>query len=346
MRFCKTLIFSGCLAVTSAMAQGGPPGGFDVAVETTAVHATELQSSIRAVGTLLAEASATLRAEVPGQILAVHFEEGQFVAQGSKLFTNDATVLQAEVNEAKANAERSRAAFARAKDMYDKKLLSASEFDAARANMNVDVARLLSSQARLSKTVTRAPFDGFVGLREINVGDYVAIGQALVDIVQLDPLRVRFSLPETLLPKVRPGLPIQVSVEAYPDEVFGGTITAIAPKIDVQGHNLAVHASLPNPELKLRPGFFVRVTITLGEKSDAIMVPEQAIWPVGQDKTVFVVVDGKAVQRNVQLGDRRPGLVEVVSGLKLGDVVITAGQMKLRDGVGVRSVSTSQGASN
>lgn len=346
MRFSKTLIVSGCLAAASAMAQGGPPGGFDIAVETVAIHTSELQSSIKAVGTLLAEASATLRAEVPGQILAVHFEEGQFVTRGSKLFTNDATVLEAEVNEAKANAERSRAAFARARDMYAKKLLSASEFDTAQANMNVDVARLLSSQARLSKTVTRAPFDGFVGLREINVGDYVAIGQALVDIVQLDPLRVRFSLPETLLPKVQPGLPVRVAVEAYPDDVFGGTITAIAPKIDVQGHNVAVHASLPNPELKLRPGFFVRVTVSLGEKPDAVMVPEQAIWPIGQDKTVFVVVDGKAVQRKVQLGDRQPGFVEVVSGLSPGDVVVTAGQMKLRDGAAVRSLTSSQGASN
>ena len=337
---------SGCLASTLAWGQGGPPDDSEVTVETTEVRATTLQPSVKTVGTLLAEASAELRAEVPGQILAMHFEEGQRVSQGSKLFSIEATLLEAEVNEAKTNAELTRSAFSRARDLHAKKLISGTDYDTAKANMDVDVARLLSSQAKLSKTVIKAPFDGFAGLRQINVGDYATIGQTLVEVVQLDPLRVRFSIPETLLPKIQPGLAIDITVDAYPGEVFAGTITAIAPRIDVQGHVVAVHASVPNPQLKLRPGFFVQVSVSLGEKANAIMIPERAVWPIGQDKTVFVVIDGKAQQRTVEIGDREPGLVEIVSGLHPGDVIVTAGQMKLHEGVSVRSVAPPHESSN
>lgn len=329
-----------------AFGQGGWGNGAPVTVETTEVRASELESSVRAVGTLLAEASATIRSELPGQIIGVHFEEGQQIEKGAKLFSLEATVLEAEVNEARANAERSEAAFNRARELHAKQLISTTEYDAARANYDVDVARLLSSRARLSKTVIRAPFDGFVGLRRINIGDYATTGQELVDVVQLDPLRVDFSLPETLLPKVRPGLSIDVTVDAYAGDVFAGTITAISPQSDVRGHNIEVRASLPNRELKLRPGLFVQVNVSLGVKTDAIVIPEQAIWPIGRDKTVYVVVDGKVERRVVKLGDRRPGEVEVLSGLDVGDVIVTAGQMKLQEGSAVRSATGGAAASN
>lgn len=326
--------------------QGGPQGGMGVSVETIEVRASELESSVNTVGTLLSEASATLRSEMPGQILAVHFDEGQLIAKGDKLYSLDAVVLEAEVNEARANAARSEAAFNRSKELHAKQLVSATEYDIARANFDVDTARLLSSRARLSKTVIRAPFDGFVGLRRINVGDYATIGQEMVDVVSLDPLRVDFSLPETLLSKVRPGQSVEVAADAYPGEEFVGKITAIAPKADVRGHNLEVRASLPNADLKLRPGLFVSVKVSLGIKPDAVVIPEQAIWPVGQNKIVFVVVDGKAEQRIVKLGERQPGAVEVVSGLEVGEIIVTAGQMKLYDGAAVQPTRADAAAAN
>ena len=339
MKSLKVLLCLLLVVAPPALAQGGPPGDFAVAVETAEVTPGRLESIVRAVGTLTAEASATLRAELPGQIIGVHFSEGQPLAKGAKLFSIEATVLEAEVNEARANANRSEAALQRAQELAAKQLVSRTDYDTARANYDVDVARLRSSQARLSKTVIRAPFDGFVGLRRINIGDYATIGQELVDVVQLDPLRVDFSVPETLLPKMRPELQIEVTVDAYPDEIFAGQIIAVAPKSDVQGHSLEVRASLPNAELKLRPGLFVRVNISLGVKSNAIVIPEQAIWPIGESKTVYVVVDGKAQQRVVRLGDRKPGAVEIVAGLEAGEIIVTAGQMRLYDGIAVRSVS-------
>lgn len=335
LSFCTLLL----LAAPVQGQNGGAWGNPTITVETAEVVSSELASSVKAVGTLTAEASATLRAEVSGQILAVHFQEGQPLSKGAPLFSIEATVLQAEVNEARANASRSESALNRAQELFAKQLISGTDYDAARANYDVDVARLRSSQARLSKTEIRAPFDGFAGLRRINIGDYATIGQELVDVVQLDPLRVDFSVPETLLPKVQPGLTISITVDAYPGEAFGGEIIAIAPRSDVDGHSFEVRASLPNTALKLRPGLFVHVDISLGVKLDAIVIPEQAIWPVGRDKIVYVVVDGTAHQRVVTTGNREPGAVEVVSGLEAGEIIVTAGQMKLYEGASVRSAN-------
>ncbi len=321
-----------------AGAQGGPPGGRAVTVESIVVQPAPLRNSVRAVGSVLADASALLRAEVPGQIVGLHFEDGQRVGAGDELYSVEATVLEAEVNEARANAEQAEAAYNRARELIDDKLVSATEFDTARAAYNVAIARLRSSEARLSKTVIRAPFDGTAGLRRINIGDYATIGQELVDVVRLDPLRVEFTVPETQLAQVREGQEVQVTVGAYPDEVFTGTVTAISPQIDVAGRSVTLRARLPNPDFKLRPGLFAQISITLDVDNNALLVPEQAIWPIGNDKTVFVVVDGKATQRIVQIGQRLPGTVEVLNGLTAGDELVTAGQMKLYDGAAVNTI--------
>jgi membrane fusion protein (multidrug efflux system) len=318
-------------------AQGGPPGGRQVTVETMIVEPTRLESTVEAVGTVLADASAILRAELPGQIMERHFEEGQPVTKGAPLFSIEATTFEAEVNEAKANLDQSEAAFRRADELVKNQLVSATEYDTARANYNVAVARLRSAEARLAKTVIRAPFDGFAGLRRINVGDYVTIGQEVVNVVRLDPLRVDFSVPETLLARVQPGQSISVTVGAFRDEVFEGEVTAIDPQIDVTGHSMAVRARLPNPDLRLRPGLFAQVAVSLAVKPDALMVPEEAIWPIGQDKILYVVEEGVAKQRIVRIGERKPGQVEIVSGLAAGDEIVVAGQMKLFDGAAVRS---------
>ncbi len=322
----------------NALAQGGPPGGRATTVESIVVEGSPLRSSVDAVGSILADASALLRAEVPGQVVGLHFRDGQAVATGDRLFSIEATVLEAENNEARANVEQREAAYNRAKELIDDSLISATDFDTARADYNVAVARKLSSDARLSKTVVRAPFDGFAGLRRINIGDYATIGQELVDIVRLDPLRVEFTVPETQLAKLREGQEVEVTVGAFPDEVFVGTVSAVAPLIDVAARSVTLRAELPNPGFRLRPGLFAKVSITLDTRPDALMVPEQAIWPIGNDKTVFVVEEGVARQRVVRLGEREPGRVEIVEGLNAGEELVTAGQMKIFDGAKVRTV--------
>lgn len=339
MRRARLLIPLGFVLAPALMAQGPPGGGArEITVESVIVDPAPLRSSVRAVGTLLADASAVLRAEVPGQVVGLHFEDGAPVEQGDRLYSIEATVLEAEANEARANVEQNEAAYNRAKELIDDRLISATDFDSARANYNVSVARLKSSEARLSKTVIRAPFRGYAGLRRINIGDYATIGQELVDVVRLDPLRVEFSVPETLLGQLKAGQQVAVSVGSYPGETFAGTISAVAPQVDVAGHSVTLRAELPNPDLRLRPGLFAQVDVTLAERPDALLVPEQAIWPIGNDKTVFVVEDGKAVQKRVTLGQRQPGQVEIASGIEPGSEVVTAGQMKIFDGAAVRTV--------
>ncbi len=341
----RTLILILSLLASPALvfAQGGPPGGRQVTVESMVVTPAPLESTVDAVGTVLADASAILRTEIPGQIVEQHFEEGQQVRKGAALFSIEATIFEAEFNEAKANVEQSQAEFTRAQELVDSRLVSATEYDTARANYNVAVARLRSAESRLSKTVIRAPFDGYAGLRRINVGDYATIGQELVNVVRLDPLRVDFSVPETLLARVQPGQQIHVTVGAFRDEVFEGVVTAIDPQIDVTGHSMAVRARLPNPELKLRPGLFAEVAVSLAVNPSALLVPEQAIWPIGNDKIIYVIEEGVANQRVVMLGDRKPGWVEVASGLAAGDEIVVAGQMKLFPGVAVRSIPAELG---
>jgi membrane fusion protein (multidrug efflux system) len=302
-----------------AFGQAGPPGGRQVTVESMIVETTRLESTVDAVGTVLADASAMLRTEVPGQVVERHFDDGQPVSKGDALFSIEATVLGAQ-------------------ELVADRLVSATDFDTARANYNVSVARLRSAESRLSKTVIRAPFDGFIGLRRINVGDYATIGQELVNVVRLDPLRVDFRVPETLLSRIQPGQKIAVTVGAFRGEIFEGEVTAIDPQIDVTGHSMAIRARLPNPDLKLRPGLFAQVDVSLAVNPNALMVPEQAVWPIGQDKILYIVNDGVVEQRKVILGDRKPGLAEVIEGLSAGEEIVVAGQMKLFPGAAVRTI--------
>jgi len=331
------LLMSLCLPMLAA-AQGGPPGGRETTVESMVIEPQPVRDRVRAVGSVLADASAMLRAEEAGQIVGLHFEDGQAVAKGDKLYSIDATILEAEANEARANVEQSEAAYNRARELVGGSLVSATEFDTARATYNVAVARLKSSEARLARTVVRAPIDGYVGLRRINIGDYATVGQELVDVVRLDPIRVEFTVPETQLAKVRAGQKVAVTVGAYPGETFAGTIGAVAPQIDVAGRSVTLRAELPNPDLKLRPGMFAQLQVTLEVQENALLVPEQAIWPIGNDKTIFVVEDGVARQRVVALGQRVPGFVQVVDGLSAGEEIVTAGQMKIFDGAKVNTV--------
>jgi membrane fusion protein (multidrug efflux system) len=183
--------------------------------------------------------------------------------------------------------------------------------------------------------VISAPFDGVVGLRKVSVGDFVNVGQDIVNLEQIDPLKADFRVAELYLGAVRPGQRIELEVDAFPSEAFKGEVYAIDPLIDESGRSILLRARLPNPDNVLRPGLFARVTLVLNERDGAIQVPEQALVPQGQDQYVFRVVDGKAAFTKVKVGIRREGMVEVLEGLGPEDEVVTAGQLKIRDGAEV-----------
>ena len=177
-----------------------------------------------------------------------------------------------------------------------------------------------------------------VGLRRVSVGDFVDVGDDIVNLEQIDPLKADFRVAESYLGAVRPGQRIELGVDAFPGQAFTGEVYAIDPLIDEAGRSILLRAKLPNPDHVLRPGLFARVTLVLNEREDAIQVPEQALVPQGQDQFVFKVEDGKAAFTKVTTGIRREGMVEILEGLAPDDEVVTAGQLKIRDGADVQPV--------
>jgi len=329
-----SLALLGALAACSgedpAAAQaGGPPGGMALPVEAVTVKPEPLRAGLSTVGTLRADESVVIRPEVSGRLVQIHFKEGQRVKQGEVLFTLDPAVARAALSEAQANLENARRANARASDLGSRQLLSKSEVDTAKAQLGVTQARVESARAQLDKTTLVAPFDGVIGLREVSAGEVVSPGQALVNLVRLDPMEVDFSVPESDFGLVAVGQPVVVTVDAFPGQSFEGRVSAIEPVIDINSRSAKLRAAIGNPEYKLRPGLFARITLGVGDAAaTAILIPEQALLQEGETRFVYVVRDGKAARANVTTGQRLPGRVAVVEGLKEGDQVITAGQGK------------------
>lgn len=324
-------------AKPAVSAPGGPPGGFAMAVEAVAVKTKSLQRQIAAVGSLRSNESVIVRPEIPGRIAQFMFTESQKVARGMPLVALDASVFRAELAESRASLALSQANFARAEELMQKGAGSARGRDEAIAKLRADEARVQLAQARLDKTTIAAPFEGVIGLRKVSVGDYLNAGQDIVNLEMIDPLKVDFRVPEIYLSALAPGQALRITVDAYPGRSFDGAVYAIDPLVDQNGRSILLRARLPNADGALRPGLFARVMLVLTEKTDALVVPEQAIIAFGTDQFVFRVVEGKAAMTKVKLGIRRDAEVEIVEGLKPGDTVITAGQIKLRDGVPVRA---------
>jgi membrane fusion protein (multidrug efflux system) len=279
-----------------------------------------------------------IRPELAGRIADIRFEEGERVTRGQPLIVLDDTIYRAELEEVRAALELSRANHERAIDLLKRGAGTTKARDEALAELRANEAALALAQARLDKSVIRAPFEGMIGLRKVSVGDFVAVGQDMVNLEQIDPLKADFRVGEVYLGAVRPGQRIVLGVDAFPGEQFAGEVYAIDPLIDESGRSIVLRARLPNPDARLRPGLFVRVMLVLNERTDAIQVPEQALVPQGQDQFVFRVVDGKAALTKITTGIRRDGMVEIVEGLGPEDEVVTAGQLKLRDGAPVKPV--------
>lgn len=313
-----------------------PPGGFALAVETVTVTPGPIQRRLTAVGSLRSGESVIVRPEVAGRVVRIGFAEGEPVQAGQVLLELDRAVNEAEIAAAKAAFELARANLERQAELARRGTGTRANYDQAVAEMGAAEAALALAQARIEKLTVKAPFAGVVGLRNVSVGDYVDAGEAIVNLEQIDPLKVDFRVAEVFLAAVRTGQTIEVSLDAFPGERFTGAVYAIDPLIDESGRSVLLRALLPNPDDRLRPGLFARVELVLNEKTDALTVPEEALVPFGQAQIVFKVVEGKAVAAPVTTGLRRDGKVEIVDGIAAGDVVVTAGQIKLRDGTPVQ----------
>lgn len=331
---------------TRSQAPGPSPGAAPppVSVEAVQVSAGTISDEITAVGTLSSNESVVIRPEIAGRISTIRMEEGRAVASGTDLITIDDALYRAELAEARAKVNLAESNYRRAVELYERRAASASQRDEALARLEIDRATLDLAQVRLEKTRILAPFAGILGLRKVSVGSYVVPGQDLVNLESINPLKVDFRIPERSLSSLRSGQRIRVRVDAFPGEEFPGEIYALDPLVDPQGRSVALRARIRNDDQKLRPGLFARVRVIVEERADALLVPEQALVPRGEERFVFRVVDGKAVLTRVDIGKRMDGNVEITAGVASGDLVVTAGQMKLRDGSPVKVSGSSKDA--
>jgi len=321
-------------------AAGGAPAMPPTAVETVRVAVSRLEQEASAVGTLRSNESVVLRPETAGRIAAIGFRDGAVIAKGSVLISLDAATQAAEAMQARANRDLARATHQRNRELFEKKFISGQALDASAATLHVQEAAVALAEAKLAKMQIRAPFAGVVGIRNVSVGDYVKDGQELVNIEDIATLKVDFRLPEATLPQLKLGQPLEMTADALPGEKFAATLDAVDPLVEASGRSLSLRARLANPDGKLRPGMFVRVRLTLAEKPAALMLPEQALVPDPAGAFVYRVSDGKAEKVKVKTGLRRNAEVEIVEGLATGDVVVSAGQLKLRPGAAVRDIGT------
>ena len=322
---------------STGQAQTTPAAGAErvVSVEGVEVTVEPITSEIRVVGTLRSNESVVIRPEVAGRVAEILFEEGQRVSEGTPLLKLDTAIAAAELDQAEAALALSLANHKRAVELFERKAASAANRDQTLAALRADQANLELARARLDKLTLKAPFDGILGLRKVSIGDYLTEGQDIVNIEDIDTLKVDFRIPERFLGSLAPGQRITVVADAFAGRSFVGEVYAIDPLVDENGRAIALRARLANEEGALRPGLFASVALRVGQREAAVLVPEQALVPRGTQQYVYKVAEGRATLTPVVTGARRNAMVEIVKGLAPGDTVVTAGQMRLRDGATV-----------
>jgi len=332
---------------------GGRPGGpgGPAAVEVARAETVTLTDDVQAVGSLKSSQGVMLRPEVSGRIARLGFADGQRIRRGQLLVQLDDTLQQAQLQQAEAQASIARTNLQRSRELLAQNFVAQSAVDQNAAALQVAEAQVALAQAQLARMRILAPFDGTEGLKLVDVGDYVKDGADIVNIEDLTSLTVQFAVPERYIDRLRAGQPVEVAVDALPGRNFKGRVQAVDSQVDANGRALQVLAQVDNPGALLKPGMFARPRVIFSVREGAVVVPEEALVPLGAMQFVFKVVDGpegqKVSQRlEAKIGLRLPGRVEIVEGLKAGDVVATAGQTRLlrSDSLPVRVIDISKPA--
>jgi membrane fusion protein (multidrug efflux system) len=306
-------------------------------VAVAEVREESWQPYLAAVGTLVADAGVAVNNEVAGKVSALHFTSGQEVTAGQLLLELDAVADRAELQGLLAARRLAQIKFGRQARLLADNSASKADYDEAKAVLDAAEAAVEAEQAVIDKKQIRAPFAGRLGIRQVDVGQYLAPGSAIVPLQSLDPVHADFSLPERHLATLAVGQTVQVGVQAYPGETFPGRITAISPGVEEGTRSVKVRATLANPDRRLRPGMFAELRVLLPQGPAVLTVPATAITYNPYGDSVFVVTPGApgptVQRRQVETGEVREGRVAVVSGLAAGERVVSAGQVKLRNGM-------------
>jgi len=311
---------------------------------TTAVTKT-WQSYLNAVGTLTAMNGVEISTEAPGIAKEIHFESGQFVHKGDLLVLLDTSVEQAEFKSSQAQLQLSQLNYERHKTLLKRNVISQSVLDASFAELKKAEASVEGTLARIRQKTITAPFDGKIGIRQVNLGEYVPAGTPMVTLQSLNPLYVQFNLPEQYLPDLTLQQPADITVNLSGEKngkSVAGVITAINSKVDQVTRNIMAQVTIPNANLQLYPGMYALVKIWLKEKKALVIVPETAVsFSLHGDAVYIIKQEGKdkkghpilnTYRQYVRVGEHRGSEVAILDGLKAGDQVVTSGQLKLQNG--------------
>lgn len=310
-----------------------------VYVSATKATLTTWNPELTAVGSLKASNGVDVNAEVSGQILSIDFQSGDHVKQGDLLVQLNDAVDQQTLQRDEAKLRFDQVDYERKELLLKENAVARSAVDAAKAAFLQSQAAVASDKVMIEQKKIRAPFSGKIGIRQVNVGQYITTGTAIVTLQALHPLFVDFSLPEQDLPNLYNGQAITVKVDAYPNQIFTGKITAINSAIDVNTRSIAVRATIPNEKEMLYPGLFADVSVMLPQQHNLIIVPQSAVTYSLYGDSIYVIESKTnntkekpvliAVQKYVKVGERRGNDVAISEGIKVGDEVVTSGQIKL-----------------
>lgn len=311
---------------------GGPPA---MPVEVAAARLETVIDAITATGQIEAVQSIELRPDVEGRLTEILVQEGAQVRRGEGLFKVDDAELHAQVARAEADRDLANQALGRTRELIAKNASSAADLEQAEATSKGKSAELDLLKLRLERTVVRAPFDGVAGRRFVSLGDYVTTSTRLVSLQTVDPERAAFAVPERYARRLRVGQRVAVSVAALPGDNFSGSVDFVDPVVQLPARTIMVKALVSNPRRQLQAGMFIEASLQADVRPNAVVVPEDAIVPLSGSNFVWVAQDGKAAKRDVTLGVRTSGFVEITSGVKAGDQVVVGGQERLFEGAGL-----------
>ncbi|MGE5321198.1 MAG: efflux RND transporter periplasmic adaptor subunit [Hyphomicrobiaceae bacterium] len=330
--------FKNKMIAKSIQAQANPPQ----TVSTTVAQESTWQPTVQALGSLSASEQASLSAEVSGLVTAIHFDSGQKVRAGQPLVELNPAPLRAQLAQIESQARLAELNLARDQAQLKVQAISQAAVDTDAATLKSALAQVQAQKALIAQKTIAAPFSGQLGIRQVNLGQYLAPGASVVTLQQLDPMEVDFTVPQNQINLIHVGMKAEVDTSAVPGKTFSAAVTAIEPQLDPGTRNLTVRARVPNPDGALLPGVFATVRITEGQPRQYVTLPNAAVAYNPYGATVFIVksagkgADGKprlvAEQRFITTGLTRGDQVAILKGVKPGETVVTAGQLKLHNG--------------
>lgn len=326
--------------VASAATMAPPPE----AVATFVAQRTNWPVTLSAIASLTAVQGVTVTPEVPGAVQEIAFESGANVVRGDLLVRLNTASEEAQLSAVLAQVQLAKVDLERNRTLHEQKMVSQSELDAAEARLKETQGNADAIRATIDKKTIRAPFAGRLGIRRVNLGEYLDVGKPIVSLQSLDPVYADFTLPQQEVSRLAPGMTVVLRTDAHPDREFHGILTAANPNLDVATRSLRLQATFKNPESLLRPGMFARVEVVLPEAQEVVVVPGTAIVAAPYGDSLYVVEDqpdpaGKphlvARQQFVRTGRARGDYVAIESGLEPGQKIVRSGAFKLRNGIAI-----------